>query len=82
MIKTLSDGISYVVSGQKVCAGTCLKYKAPKLRNRTMKEAGVKMCIRCETMMKYDGVWCPCCKNRLRTKSRNRNRDNRGAVRI
>ncbi|MBT6646058.1 MAG: hypothetical protein HOB51_00860 [Thaumarchaeota archaeon] len=31
---------------------------------------GVKYCRLCSRFMKIDSVWCPCCKNRVSSKSR------------
>ena len=32
---------------------------------------GQKRCQICETFLKWDGIWCPCCGYRLRTRPRN-----------
>ena len=34
-------------------------------------EIGQKRCQICEIFIKWDGLWCPCCGYRLRTKPRN-----------
>ncbi|HEU4605648.1 MAG TPA: hypothetical protein VFS46_05360, partial [Nitrososphaera sp.] len=33
--------------------------------------SGQKGCQICEIFIKWDGLWCPCCGYRLRTKPRN-----------
>jgi len=33
--------------------------------------SGQKRCQICEIFIKWDGLWCPCCGYRLRTKPRN-----------
>lgn len=33
--------------------------------------SGQKRCQICEIFIKHDGLWCPCCGYRLRTKPRN-----------
>ena len=57
-----------------VCKGTCVRHKALKPglgigRYRT----GQKRLINqiCETFLNWDGLWCPCCGYRLRTRPRN-----------
>jgi hypothetical protein len=32
---------------------------------------GQKRCQVCEIFLKWDGLWCPCCGYRLRTRPRN-----------
>jgi hypothetical protein len=32
---------------------------------------GQKRCQICEIFLKWEGLWCPCCGYRLRTKPRN-----------
>ena len=39
------------------CKGICIRHKAQKPV--------------CEIFLKWDGLWCPCCGYRLRTKPRN-----------
>jgi hypothetical protein len=33
--------------------------------------SGQKRCQGCQIFIKWDGLWCPCCSYRLRTKPRN-----------
>jgi hypothetical protein len=49
------------------------------LRHKAIKPAegggryssGQRRCQICEIFIKWDGLWCPCCGYRLRTKPRN-----------
>jgi hypothetical protein len=34
-------------------------------------ESGQRCCQICEIFMQWNGLWCPCCGYRLRTKPRN-----------
>ena len=54
----------------------CNEYKAKK---RSFQD-GQKKCSNCEIFIIYDGNRCPCCEQRLRTKSRSYMRE--GLVRI
>jgi hypothetical protein len=51
---------------------------------------GQKRCQICDIFMEWDGLWCPCCGYRLRTRprslkykaklrARSKNRDNKGS---
>jgi hypothetical protein len=53
------------------CKGICTKYKATKPAVGGRYNAGQKRCQICETFIEWDGLWCPCCGYRLRTKPRN-----------
>jgi uncharacterized paraquat-inducible protein A len=44
----------------------CNEYKA--LKRNYMN--GQKACKKCDVFMVYDGNFCPCCRNKLRTKRR------------
>ena len=51
------------------CKGICIRQSKAggigPLRKRS------KRCQICEIFIKWDGLWCPCCGYRLRTKPRN-----------
>lgn len=55
------------------CKGICIRHKA----NRSAENGGQrysigqKRCQVCEIFLIWNGVWCPCCGYRLRTKPRN-----------
>ena len=48
------------------CKGICIRHK---VSGRYI--YGHKRCQKCEIFIKWDGLWCPCCGYRLRTKPRN-----------
>ncbi|NMJ86253.1 MAG: hypothetical protein EX285_00135 [Thaumarchaeota archaeon] len=54
-----------------VCKGRCASYKAQKPTGVGRYALGQKRCQICEIFLKWDGLWCPCCGYRLRTKPRN-----------
>jgi hypothetical protein len=58
-----------------VCKGICQQHKALRPANGSgggrRYSAGQKRCTICELFMKWDGLWCPCCGCRLRTKPKN-----------
>jgi hypothetical protein len=47
------------------CKGICIHYKAPG-RYAT----GNKRCHQCNLFIKWNGLLCPCCECRLRTRPR------------
>lgn len=53
------------------CKGTCTRYKAKKPVGIGRYAVGQRRCQICEIFMKWEGLWCPCCAYRLRTKPRN-----------
>ncbi|MFQ5941090.1 MAG: hypothetical protein ACE5KA_05260 [Nitrososphaerales archaeon] len=53
------------------CKGICVRYKAQKPVGSGRYASGQKRCQICEIFIKWDGLWCPCCGYRLRTKPRN-----------
>jgi hypothetical protein len=58
-----------------VCKGICQQHKALRPANGSgggrRYSAGQKRCTICELFIKWDGLWCPCCGCRLRTKPKN-----------
>jgi hypothetical protein len=54
-----------------VCKGICVRHKAMKPIGIGRYSTGQKRCQICEIFLKWDGLWCPCCGYRLRTKPRN-----------
>lgn len=54
-----------------VCNNLCSKYKDRKISGVGRYVRGVKRCQTCEIFIKWQGLWCPCCNMRLRTKPRN-----------
>ena len=53
------------------CKGICIRHKAQKPVGSGRYAIGQKRCQICEIFIKWDGLWCPCCGYRLRTKPRN-----------
>jgi hypothetical protein len=54
-----------------VCKGICVRHKAHKPVGEGRYATGQKRCQVCEIFVNWDGLWCPCCGYRLRTKPRN-----------
>ncbi len=52
------------------CKGICPKYKAQKTNGimRHRYAAGQKYCRNCEKFLGWEGLWCPCCGAKLRTR--------------
>jgi hypothetical protein len=53
------------------CKGICIRHKAQKPFGVGRYSMGQKRCQICELFIKWDGLWCPCCGYRLRTRPRN-----------
>jgi hypothetical protein len=53
------------------CKGICIRHKAQKPVGLGRYSMGQKRCQICELFIRWDGLWCPCCGYRLRTKPRN-----------
>ena len=54
------------------CKEICGKYKAqPKGTGPARYSVGQKRCQICEIFIEWEGLWCPCCGMKLRTKPRN-----------
>lgn len=53
------------------CKGICSRHKAPKPKGIGRYASGQRRCQICEVYIKWEGLWCPCCKYRLRSKPRN-----------
>ena len=55
------------------CKGICIRHKAQKPVNFSTGRysTGQRRCHECDIFMNWDGIWCPCCGHRLRTKPRN-----------
>ncbi len=54
-----------------VCKGICVRHKAMKPVGVGRYCSGQKRCQICEIFLEWDGLWCPCCGYRLRTRPRN-----------
>lgn len=53
------------------CKNICSRYKAQKPHGMGRYAAGQRRCQICEIFIAVEGLWCPCCGYRLRTKPRN-----------
>ena len=53
------------------CKGICSRYKTQKPVGTGRYASGQRRCQICEIFIKWEGLWCPCCGYRLRTKPRN-----------
>jgi len=53
------------------CKGICVRYKVQKPVGTGRYASGQRRCQICEIFIKWEGLWCPCCGYRLRTKPRN-----------
>ena len=53
------------------CKGICIRHKAQKPVGVGRYADGQRRCQICEIFIKWEGLWCPCCGYRLRSKPRN-----------
>ena len=53
------------------CKGICVRHKAMKPVGEGRYASGQRRCQICEIFISWEGLWCPCCGYRLRTKPRN-----------
>jgi len=54
-----------------MCNGICSKYHALESSGKERYAKGQKRCNTCNIFITWDGLWCPCCNNRLRLSPRN-----------
>ena len=66
---TLNSSFGHI--NTMTCKGICVRHKAQKPVGSGRYASGQKRCQICEIFIKWDGLWCPCCGYRLRTKPRN-----------
>ena len=59
------------IDKKMTCKGICVRYKAQKPVGTGRYASGQRRCQICEIFIKWEGLWCPCCGYRLRTKPRN-----------
>jgi hypothetical protein len=52
------------------CKGICIRHKAQKPVRSGRYATGQKRCQVCEIFIRWDGMWCPCCGYRVRTRPR------------
>ena len=53
-----------------MCNGICQRYLVKRSNNKGRYDQGQKRCQSCAIWIKWDGLFCPCCNCRLRTKPR------------
>lgn len=53
-----------------ICRRICIRYKAYKPIDSSRYANGQKHCRLCNLFIQWDGLWCPCCGYRLRTRPR------------
>ena len=51
------------------CKGTCDIMFADQPATSNAFQMGFKLCRQCNKYMQWDGVFCPCCGNRIRSKA-------------
>ncbi len=54
------------------CRGICSRYKAVGIPSEGRYKNGQKRCQVCNIFIVFDGIWCPCCGYKLRSKPRNK----------
>ena len=59
----------YTRREKMTCSEICKKYEVRNF-NQGMYFQGNKRCQVCQIYLKWDGLWCPCCNMRLRSKPR------------
>ncbi len=52
------------------CQGICIRHEAVKDFRGHHYTDGNKRCQNCEIYIKWEGMFCPCCSLRLRTRPR------------
>ena len=52
------------------CNNICERYKASKPVGIGRYASGQRRCQICQIFIKWEGLWCPCCGYRLRTRPR------------
>lgn len=57
-------------NNQLACKGVCDRYKAQKPQSGSRYAQGQKRCQTCSIYITWEGIWCPCCTYRLRSKPR------------
>ena len=53
------------------CNGICHRYRARKPLHLGRYTSGQKRCNACQIFIHWDGLWCPCCRYKLRQSPRN-----------
>lgn len=57
-----------------VCKGRCAPYRAARFHRGVSRYGDdIKRCVTCAIYVKWEGVFCPCCHNKLRVSPRKKN---------
>ena len=66
------------------CKGICSRYEVSSinLKNSGRYEKGQKRCTSCSVFIDYEGLKCPCCGNKLRTKPKNSSGRNKNSTKL
>lgn len=51
-----------------LCIGRCQEFQVKRTGLGKRYELGQKLCQMCNQWIHCEGVWCPCCQQRLRTR--------------
>jgi hypothetical protein len=62
------------------CKGICIRYKADRPKSGIRYMSGQKRCQICEIYLNWQGLWCPCCRCRLRGRPKKRAKTNFGSL--
>jgi len=54
------------------CKGICERFRTGRNPNGSRYGNGKVRCNTCELFIKHDGIFCPCCGMRLKTKPKNK----------
>lgn len=58
-----------------ICKGICPRYRATRpAKGFGRYDIGQRRCQACEIFINWEGLRCPCCRGRLRTVARNKNK--------
>lgn len=56
------------------CKGTCENFRAESVQNKVRYVLGHKRCSYCSIFLQVEGVRCPCCGAKMRSKARHKKR--------
>ena len=59
----------------QTCNGLCVRFKKKSFTGNIRYKIGQKWCSLCALFFHTEERMCPCCKTRLRSKSRSRNNE-------
>ena len=59
------------------CKGICSKLRVSFTVGTSPYDKGYKRCQTCEVYLDWKGIYCPCCRNRLRMKGKYKKPDHK-----